>query len=365
MASESIPTTFKPTVSAVWTAYKKHLAASNVSYDATAANNLVRNHQMLCSSDATIYGEIAKLFPHVGCPLAVYEKEGAQAHVAAQAAVKRVRKERTSATARVESEYDNKRRCIELENAVLNQQSSDLCTPQFKAPRLSYISPIHVGEYVLVKADLSPGKCSHGGTGFVTSILPSDDPSAPLTYDVKYDECNGTTRTECNIPLDRLTLTTLPIFSGKKSRKKNALTSQVSATAADTPLPTRTLFEALEHACRRNRKKGWRRLDLGFSAAKDKKSDAFFLAITADYNSNFGSKVVPEDEIYKAAEAVWQALPSSKVARGFILAYRLTKLVIQHGGGNAFLSDGTMHQNIRNDFYDTETGVRPKTHVLV
>jgi hypothetical protein len=46
--------------------------------------------------------------------------------------------------------------------------------------------------------------------------------------------------------------------------------------------------------------------------------------------------------------------------RSFILAYRIMKLIITENGNNAWLAHGTPHLNVRSDFVDTETGIKPK-----
>ncbi len=46
--------------------------------------------------------------------------------------------------------------------------------------------------------------------------------------------------------------------------------------------------------------------------------------------------------------------------RSFILAYRIMKLIIIENGNNAWLAHGTPHLNVRSDFMDTETGIKPK-----
>lgn len=74
--------------------------------------------------------------------------------------------------------------------------------------------------------------------------------------------------------------------------------------------------------------------------------------------------VAPRDEIFAAAQSVWEDLPSCTIARGFLLAYRLAELVIKHKGGNEFLRDSSMHTQVRNDFYDTQTGIKPKIVAL-
>ena len=46
--------------------------------------------------------------------------------------------------------------------------------------------------------------------------------------------------------------------------------------------------------------------------------------------------------------------------RSFILAFRIMKLIIQEQGNNAWLAHGTPHLHVRNDYMDTETGIKRK-----
>ena len=47
-------------------------------------------------------------------------------------------------------------------------------------------------------------------------------------------------------------------------------------------------------------------------------------------------------------------------ARSFVLAFRIMKLIITEQGNNAWLAHGTPHLNVRSDFVDTQTGIKPK-----
>ncbi len=51
---------------------------------------------------------------------------------------------------------------------------------------------------------------------------------------------------------------------------------------------------------------------------------------------------------------------SSEVARAFVLAYRVMDVIIKEDGNNDFLSNGTPHCNVRRDYNDTTTGIKPK-----
>ena len=46
--------------------------------------------------------------------------------------------------------------------------------------------------------------------------------------------------------------------------------------------------------------------------------------------------------------------------RSFVLAYRIMRLIIAENGNNAWLAHGTPHCNVRADFMDTETSIKPK-----
>ena len=71
-----------------------------------------------------------------------------------------------------------------------------------------------------------------------------------------------------------------------------------------------------------------------------------------------GLRVLTGDEIWETAWRVWEELPSSKIASGFIQAYRIAAEVIKHRGSNAFLGTcGTPHVGIRRDFKETATGL--------
>ena len=55
---------------------------------------------------------------------------------------------------------------------------------------------------------------------------------------------------------------------------------------------------------------------------------------------------------------VWNETSSAEVARAFVLAYRVMRLIIEENGNNSWLSHGTPHCNVRRDFVDTDLGVR-------
>ena len=61
--------------------------------------------------------------------------------------------------------------------------------------------------------------------------------------------------------------------------------------------------------------------------------------------------------IWQMLQQVWKQLPVADVASAFVLAYRVLKMVVQHRGGNQFINDIGIHNNVRTDFRRTNTGI--------
>jgi hypothetical protein len=72
------------------------------------------------------------------------------------------------------------------------------------------------------------------------------------------------------------------------------------------------------------------------------------------------------EKVWAAAKEVWDDLPSATIARGFILAYHIAKKVVDNKGSNSFLQgkDGSLHADVRCDFYETAKGIKKKTVVV-
>ena len=78
------------------------------------------------------------------------------------------------------------------------------------------------------------------------------------------------------------------------------------------------------------------------------------------YNTTEATKEV----VWKVAETVWSSTSSADIARSFVHAYRIMRHIIAEDGYNHWLSQGTPHCNVRSDFYNTPTGIRPKRSAL-
>lgn len=71
------------------------------------------------------------------------------------------------------------------------------------------------------------------------------------------------------------------------------------------------------------------------------------------------------DRIWETVKEVWASTSSASVARSFVHAYRVMKLIIQEDGNNAWLAEGTPHCGVRHDFIDTNDGIRRKYPIEV
>ena len=73
--------------------------------------------------------------------------------------------------------------------------------------------------------------------------------------------------------------------------------------------------------------------------------------------SQHGLRVLSPDEIWAAAEEVWNNLPSHKIANAFVQANRIARKVIKSGGDNKFIGNGgSISVGVREDFKATKTG---------
>ena len=93
---------------------------------------------------------------------------------------------------------------------------------------------------------------------------------------------------------------------------------------------------------------------------------AVFPALSKRYSARArqnGLRLLRPQEIWETSLQAWAELPSCKIARALVLAYRLAKKVVEEGGDNNFLrgkgSKG-LHSGISKDFYDTNTGIERK-----
>ena len=68
---------------------------------------------------------------------------------------------------------------------------------------------------------------------------------------------------------------------------------------------------------------------------------------------------------WETVKDVWASTSSAEVARSFILAFRVMRLIIEENGYNAWLASGTPHCHVRRDYFDTPLGIRKKVVINV
>jgi hypothetical protein len=73
---------------------------------------------------------------------------------------------------------------------------------------------------------------------------------------------------------------------------------------------------------------------------------------------NFNNTEADTERIWKIALEIWKGLSSAMIARAFLLAYRIAK-IIETKGDTDWLKNGAPHCNVRRDYYDTDRGVKP------
>lgn len=261
-------------------AYVKQLKYFDANFDETPLRNLVKNLKQVETSDTAIYDELAALHPEAGCPLVFYEEFFLPNDISSQKAQKaaaKLKKRAAQTTKDASAEFANKKRCSEFEIATLKRgvSLSNLTTAP-KPKRQAISTPkiaISVGSYVQVEPDLSPGKKSFGGTGYVVAVRNGNNP----LFKVKYD-LGGT---EKDIPLERLTVVPNPIYNYSNKRKREA--TDVMNVAKSPPkkqtAPLCNIEDIIQHGYSSKKGGGWRARELGFV---DKRQKGFKEAFRRD-----------------------------------------------------------------------------------
>jgi hypothetical protein len=229
---------------------------------------LIASWQHHGRTDDEIYDELEVMFPDHGHPLSWYEYAESinpENHNIAVAAKKKIDSDVRQASAAAMTEYDKKRKCVELE-WVEREKSIQICSITKKGATHRMLAgldaslAIKVGDFVNVQPDLSPSKMSHGGKGFVTGKETKEGVS---TFIVKYLETEAGSRnnSESGIPVSRLVVTPFAVsVDGAKRRPRNeGGTPDRDADAAEHP--TNSIKTRLQEGFSNGLAKGWRRLD--------------------------------------------------------------------------------------------------------
>jgi hypothetical protein len=67
-----------------------------------------------------------------------------------------------------------------------------------------------------------------------------------------------------------------------------------------------------------------------------------------------------KDKTWRVAQQVWDNCSSAMVCRAFIHAFIIMRLIMEEKGNNSWLATGAPHCNDRNDFIDTNEGIKPR-----
>ena len=67
-----------------------------------------------------------------------------------------------------------------------------------------------------------------------------------------------------------------------------------------------------------------------------------------------------KDKTWRVAKQVWDNCSSAMICRAFIHAFRIMKKIMHEEGDNSWLASGPPHCNVRADFIDTSTGIKPR-----
>jgi ABC-type amino acid transport system permease subunit len=76
--------------------------------------------------------------------------------------------------------------------------------------------------------------------------------------------------------------------------------------------------------------------------------------------SEYSNTQAPPEEIWRVAKNVWDNMPNSTIARGFVLAKRIMQQVIRFRGDNTFLLGKEFQCGVRNDFESVVKGIVKK-----
>jgi hypothetical protein len=254
-----------------------HKVHGEESTEELVLKNFIENQQREDIDEYEIYDAIAEMFPELGSPLDFYTEiivPMDDVYKDAMKAQKAVEKEAENASKQVSREFSDKQKCLELERKTRNAESTvSAVTTALMSPTLNSTFldiQLKVGDYVQVEPDLSPYNYSHGGTGYVAAVTTKEP--GETSYSVKYDEFAPSRGTEKEVPLRRLTEKVSPLYQASsggsqssKRKRSSPVPFHIAPVVLDDRLRHRPIHEVLQEGHERNRRKGWRARDKGYS----------------------------------------------------------------------------------------------------
>ena len=203
-----------------------------------------------------------------------------------------VRKKAKKLEIDLKEEYKKKKKCIKFEEEKRREdlKESELTTPCLTrrniSKELSEKPSFDLGVRVKVSEDLSVGKCSHGGLGWVIGV---NGIGGNTECDVRYDYCASGCQSliEKNVNIQRMTEMPSPFeHSPKRIRnsKRNTFLKEDDAPKNAHVNNESGIWIKLENGYKSNRKTGWLANDNGLV----KGSNEFNNELVADYKQLSG-----------------------------------------------------------------------------
>lgn len=259
-------------------------------WDDRSMRTKVIDMRLKTDNDEAVYDQLGETFIDIGHPRAYFDTHFdfmGPGDAIAQKSAKNAMVIAVKAQRRAQAEYTNKRRCVEYELEERRKQAtmSSLTTALPTGGRVlfdSAVAAVNPGDFVLVSEDLSSGKSSHGGRGWIKAVSGVGD-ATTATVEYLETENSGSLKLEPAIPLSRLTICPIPEIPRPKRARLSTdvfVPPDQSKTASEgARTPTIGLRERLMDGFSRNRKKGWRAKDL---QVDDSPKPDFNAALTKD-----------------------------------------------------------------------------------
>ena len=152
---------------------------------------------------------------------------------ASQKAAQTLRQKSEQADAASKTEFHNKMRCMQFEQMIQKERidCSQLTTAPPKRSGIQTQTSIQKGEYVPVKEDLSQGKKSFGGYGWIHDAKKE---GRSEFFEVRYVPGSACTQ-EGNIPVSRLTVLTIPHHESQIALNGTRRSARVRHESLKTP----------------------------------------------------------------------------------------------------------------------------------
>jgi hypothetical protein len=197
------------------------------------------------------------------------------------------------------SEYDRKKKCIDLEYRMRSQQtgaSEQQNVESDAAHSLLHLNLPRVGDCISVAYSWKKGMCSNGGNGHIVQI---DTENGVATYSVQFIECSASGKSiESKVTLDRITV--LPsLFQPKKPLLSIQRCLPMATTSIKkSPSPNLSIVGILQSGYSRKLGAGWHARQFDFETTK--KNEKLDARLLRDYHQLVGFLSATKDNAYSS-----------------------------------------------------------------